>query len=208
MKILNLYAGIGGNRKLWGDEHDIVAVEWDQEKADIYRDFFPQDKVVVADAHEYLIENFRKFDFIWSSPPCKSHSRMKNVAIHKDQVSPEYPDFRLYEEVVLLEKHFSGDWVVENVEPYYEPFMKPQKAGRHTFWSNFSIPDGEFKQVGNNQSISELEKKYGVSLKSYTIGHDKKKEMLRNMVDPNLGLHVLKSRSRKQQTIQEVVSSR
>ena len=22
LKILNLYAGIGGNRKLWGDEHD------------------------------------------------------------------------------------------------------------------------------------------------------------------------------------------
>ena len=27
MKILNLYAGIGGNRKLWGDEHEITAVE-------------------------------------------------------------------------------------------------------------------------------------------------------------------------------------
>ena len=27
MKILNLYAGIGGNRKLWGDEHEVVAVE-------------------------------------------------------------------------------------------------------------------------------------------------------------------------------------
>lgn len=27
MKILNLYAGIGGNRKLWGNEHDITAVE-------------------------------------------------------------------------------------------------------------------------------------------------------------------------------------
>ena len=26
MKILNLYAGIGGNRKLWGDV-DVVAVE-------------------------------------------------------------------------------------------------------------------------------------------------------------------------------------
>lgn len=29
MKILNLYCGIGGNRKLWGDEHEITAVEWD-----------------------------------------------------------------------------------------------------------------------------------------------------------------------------------
>lgn len=25
MKILNLYAGIGGNRKLWGDDHEITA---------------------------------------------------------------------------------------------------------------------------------------------------------------------------------------
>ena len=27
MKILNLYSGIGGNRKLWGDEHEVTAVE-------------------------------------------------------------------------------------------------------------------------------------------------------------------------------------
>lgn len=27
MKILNLYAGIGGNRKLWPDDHEITAVE-------------------------------------------------------------------------------------------------------------------------------------------------------------------------------------
>jgi len=29
MKILNLYAGIGGNRKLWGDQHQVTAVEYD-----------------------------------------------------------------------------------------------------------------------------------------------------------------------------------
>jgi DNA (cytosine-5)-methyltransferase 1 len=27
MKILNLYAGIGGNRKLWGDEYEVTAIE-------------------------------------------------------------------------------------------------------------------------------------------------------------------------------------
>lgn len=27
MKILNLYAGIGGNRKLWGDDHEVTVVE-------------------------------------------------------------------------------------------------------------------------------------------------------------------------------------
>ncbi|MFA5299721.1 MAG: hypothetical protein WC389_16170 [Lutibacter sp.] len=29
MKILNLYAGIGGNRKLWGNNLEITAVEWE-----------------------------------------------------------------------------------------------------------------------------------------------------------------------------------
>lgn len=29
MKILNLYAGIGGNRKLWGDEHEITDLKGD-----------------------------------------------------------------------------------------------------------------------------------------------------------------------------------
>jgi hypothetical protein len=27
MRILNLYAGIGGNRALWGDEHEVTAIE-------------------------------------------------------------------------------------------------------------------------------------------------------------------------------------
>ena len=27
MKILNLYCGIGGNRRLWGNDHEVTAVE-------------------------------------------------------------------------------------------------------------------------------------------------------------------------------------
>ena len=42
MKILNLYAGIGGNRKLWGDEHEITAIENNTSIAYIYQDFFPK----------------------------------------------------------------------------------------------------------------------------------------------------------------------
>ena len=67
MKILNLYAGIGGNRKLWGDEHEITAVEIDPEIAAIYQDFFPNDEVIVGDAHQYLLEHFKEYDFIWSN---------------------------------------------------------------------------------------------------------------------------------------------
>lgn len=54
MKILNLYAGIGGNRKLWGSRHQVTAVEKNEEIASIYKDMFPCDQVVVGDAHEYL----------------------------------------------------------------------------------------------------------------------------------------------------------
>ena len=52
MKILNLYCGIGGNRKNWGNEHEITAVENNPKIAKIYQDFFPEDKVIVADAHQ------------------------------------------------------------------------------------------------------------------------------------------------------------
>jgi len=71
IKILNLYVGIGGNRKLWGDENEITAIEWEPEIARLYSKFFPKDKMIITDAHAYLLEHFREFDFIWASPPAK-----------------------------------------------------------------------------------------------------------------------------------------
>lgn len=38
MKILNLYCGIGVNRKLWGDKHQITAVEMSEDIATVYKD--------------------------------------------------------------------------------------------------------------------------------------------------------------------------
>lgn len=87
MKILNLYAGIGGNRKLWGDEHEIIAVEYDPKIAAIYQDFFPKDKVVVGDAHQYLLDHFEEFEFIWASPPCPTHSDIRRCGVHKGHYS-------------------------------------------------------------------------------------------------------------------------
>ena len=52
MKILNIYAGIGGNRKMWGGEHEVVAVEINKDIAKIYQDNFPKDKVIVGDANK------------------------------------------------------------------------------------------------------------------------------------------------------------
>lgn len=82
---LNLYAGIGGNRHHWKGGK-VVAVEYDPKIAAVYAERFPDDDVIVGDAHEYLKENYGKFGFIWSSPPCPTHSRMwgKNR-------TPQYP---------------------------------------------------------------------------------------------------------------------
>ena len=47
MKILNLYAGIGGNRKMRGENNQITAIEDNEEIANIYRQYFPSDTVIV-----------------------------------------------------------------------------------------------------------------------------------------------------------------
>ena len=110
MKILNLYAGIGGNRKLWGDEHEIVAVENDENIAKMYQDLYPNDTVIVADAHKYLLDLIGQnlFDFIWSSPPCPTHSRMVYLLKQKNKYKLQYPDMRLYQEIILLKKFYKG----------------------------------------------------------------------------------------------------
>ena len=136
MKILNLYAGIGGNRKLWGDEHEITAVEYKPEIAKIYQEIFPNDKVIVDDAHQYLLQHYKEFDFIWSSPPCPTHSVTNNFLNSQGHV--RYPDMALYQEIIFLKHWFKGKWVVENVKSYYDPLCKPTEVERHYFWSNFS----------------------------------------------------------------------
>jgi DNA (cytosine-5)-methyltransferase 1 len=143
MRILNLYAGIGGNRKLWGDEHKVVAIEFDPNIAKIYQDFYPNDTVITVDAHKYLLEHFAEFDFIWSSPPCPTHSKLGIANIKRKKV---FPDMKLYEEILFLKHYFKGKYVVENVMSYYEPLVKPQILQRHYFWANFEIPPKGFSE--------------------------------------------------------------
>ena len=142
-KILNLYACLGGNRAKWdevADNLEVTAVELDPELAKLYQERFPNDIVIVADAHQYLLDYYKNFDFIWSSPPCPSHSRARFWAFGANGKNPVYPDMKLYEEIIFLQHHFKGQYVVENVIPYYEPFLNPLKRDRHLYWTNFNLP--------------------------------------------------------------------
>ena len=201
LKILNLYSGIGGNRKLWGDEHEITAVENNPEIAKIYQDFFPNDKVVIGDAHQYLLDHFKEFDFIWSSPPCPSHSHIrKELAVEaRGQNEPIYPDMKLYEEILLLQGFFKGKYVVENVVSWYDPLIIPQVIAKHYFWANFFINPTEIKTRGHHEGIENIEKIKGFDLSKYS-SIDKRK-ILRNCVEPETGLHIFQEAFREYKTL-------
>ena len=191
MKILNLYSGIGGNRKLWGDEDEITAVEYDAEIAKVYADYFPRDKVIVTDAHEYLLENFMNYDFIWSSPPCQSHSSQRqNLCVRFRGTKPIYPEMNLWQEIIFLQYNCTTNWVVENVKPYYKPLIEQTAyVQRHCFWSNFDIPNIELeKDMIRSAQIPQLQALYDYDLDGYKLKN--KRQVLRNCVSPKLGLHV------------------
>lgn len=192
MKILNLYAGIGGNRKNWGDEHQVTAIENDPAIAEIYQKLFPKDTVLVGDAHSFLLCGSMTFDFIWSSPPCQTHSSFRqNIGVRYRDIEPVYPDMRLYQEILFLRHNFKGNWIVENVKPYYEPLIKPDFIlQRHYFWSNFKVPPKEFaKDVIRTAQIPDLEKKHGFDLSQYQLKN--KRQVLRNCVSPEVGKYIL-----------------
>ena len=203
MKILNLYAGIGGNRKLWGNEHEITAIEYDKDIAAIYKDFFPNDEVLVEDAHEYLLNNYKDYDFIWSSPPCPTHSQIRyNIGFKANRkykkVKAVYPDLTLYQEIILLQYWFEGKYVIENTIPYYKPLIAGRKMAKHIWWTNIHCSDIEIKSRGHRggtvESLSELK---GFDLSGYKI-KDKRK-ILRNCVEPEIGLHFLKEINNEKQ---------
>ena len=211
MRILNLYAGIGGNRKLWGNEHEVTAVENVPEIAKIYQDFFPQDKVIITDAHEYLLEHFKEFDFIWSSPPCPSHSRARFWGSFGVEKTIIYPDMKLYQEILFLTHYCKNiKWIVENVKPYYEPLIKAQKVGRHLFWANFLIEDIKSKTLFfPKDSLPTLEKIYGITLPKKLNVEIDKRVILRNMVNPELGLHIFEMAFKKPQlTLNQIEKKR
>jgi len=201
MNILNLYAGIGGNRKRW-QGHDVVAVEYNPAIAKVYKQQYPDDKVIIGDAHKVLLEEYQNFDFIWSSPPCQSHSRMIRSGKNR---SPRYPDLKLYEEILHLQHNFKGFWVVENVVPYYKPLVEPNnKVGRHLFWGNFEFKVDDVKSpkgfinkttvAGAEQLKDWLNIHYEGNL--YYEGNHCPAQVLRNAVHPLIGRQILEAAER------------
>jgi DNA (cytosine-5)-methyltransferase 1 len=212
IRVLNLYAGIGGNRKLWPENVKVTSVELDPAIAEVYKHYFPNDTLIVGDAHQYLLDHYSEFDFIWASPPCTTHTRMnKNFAKTKNgigQINPRYPDMKLYQEILFLDNFFEGKYCVENVIPYYEPLIPAKQRHRHLYWCNFRIPTtskanpekemplATTRVVRKKGFIKEdsailLAKKFGFEpfdKNVYINGNHSPGQMFRNCVDPKEGL--------------------
>ncbi len=192
MKILNLYAWIGWNRKLWWNEHEITAVEYNEDIANVYKALYPNDTVIIWDAHQYLLDHYKEFDFIWSSPPCQTHSSFRhNICVRFRGTEPKYPDMQLYQQILFLKHHAECKWIVENVKPYYEPLIKPDSIlQRHYFCSNFWIPDFEFLFDNiRTAQIKALEKHHWFDLSAYKLPN--KRQILRNCVYPKVWHYIL-----------------
>jgi len=194
LKILNLYAGIGGNRANWGNTHEITAVEYDESIAQVYRDRFPEDTVIIADAHVYLLNHYKEFEFIWSSPPCQTHSSIRaNLQMKPGKISAKYLDMKLYQEIILLQNFYKGLFCVENVIPYYKPLINPTiELDRHLFWANFIIPKIKIKKkiTVAYSNIKNYEKVYNIDLSNYKFKISKK-QILRNCVNPDTAEYIL-----------------
>ena len=221
MKILNLYACLGGNRYKWNEvkeDIEVTAVELDPEAARLYQERFPNDKVIVADAHKYLLDHYKEYNFIWSSPPCPTHSKIRHQkAYYHQDTDINYPvvyaDMKLYQEIILLKHYFKGGFVVENVSPYYKPLIESKKRGRHLYWTNFNLPQdiGERKSpiisgIGVSE-VKEFSKFHNYDFALYK-GEQSRVKMARNLVDYEAGktifetyLGIQRSKDIKQTTL-------
>ena len=190
-KVLNLYACLGGNRYKWTD-CEVTAVELDEEAARLYKERFPNDTVIVADAHQYLLDHYKEFDFIWSSPPCPTHSRFQTSM--KTIRKMQYPDMKLYQEIIFLDNFFEGKYCVENVIPFYEPLVPAQKRGRHLYWTNFNLPTNLNERKNPDLArekdlINSLSEFHDYDFRKYK-GKQSVQKMARNLVDYEAGLTI------------------
>lgn len=199
-KILNLYACLGGNRYKWdevakeaGIKIQVTSVENDPELAKLYQERFPNDIVIVDDAHQYLLDHYKDFDFIWSSPPCPTHSRIQHSM--KTTRNMAYPDMKLYQEIIFLQSFYEGKYVVENVIPFYEPLIPAVKRNRHLYWTNLKLPEIISKRKNPDLSrtpkvVDALSIFHDYDFRQYKGKQDVRK-IARNLVDYEAGKTIL-----------------
>lgn len=201
-KVLNLYACFGGNRYKWDEVAKannfklvVTAVEKDPELARLYQERFPNDIVIVGDAHQYLLEHYKEFYFIWSSPPCPTHSRARywNSSNIDSTTRPVFPDMKLYEEIIFLKHYFTGKWCVENVVPFYTPLLPGFKRGRHLYWTNFNLPsvlsNRKWKDKDDVKALCDF---HQCDFTKYK-GTQRTNKIARNLVDYEAGKTILEA---------------
>jgi DNA (cytosine-5)-methyltransferase 1 len=108
----------------------------------------------------------------------------------------------LYEEIIFLQTYHKGNWVVENVVPYYTPLIQPtRRIGRHLFWSNFDFMADDVKRPKNfiasngQASAEDLKQWLGISYAGnlYYDGRHCPAQVLRNAVHPEIGRQIFES---------------
>ena len=103
---------------------------------------------------------------------------------------------KLYQEILLLNYHFKGKYVVENVIPYYEPLLHPKKRGRHLYWTNFNLPsdlgDRRFAISSAKKEVDGLCEFHDYDFRKYK-GTQPTNKIARNLVDYEAGKTILET---------------
>ena len=103
---------------------------------------------------------------------------------------------KLYEEIIFLEYHFKGKYVVENVNPYYEPMLNPKKRKRHHYWTNFILPanlsDRNDTSLVQASSIKALSEFHDYDFSKYKA-EQRRLKIARNLVDYKAGKTILET---------------
>ena len=195
LRILNAFAGIGGNRLYWDDidgvDVEVTAVEFDPAIAEAYKSRFPNDTVIVGDTKQYLLDHYKEFDFIWASPPCQTHTQIRLCGVRKGDCEPVFPDMSLWEMIIFLNTYLPKHtkFVVENVRPFYKPLILPSaEIDRHLYWSNFPISEIKIQKerIHDEVKIADFHK---LGLKD--TGIKNKIQVVRNQVNYETGKHIL-----------------
>ena len=188
LKFLDLYAGPGGAARgiqtlceKKGIAYDYTAVEIDPEIAVAHKKNNPNSKVIVADAITF-IHKIKNYDFIIACPPCTSHSKLNNMQKNKPEI-----DTSLWF-LIYHFKYNNINFLIENVNPYYEPFIEPTiKISRHCFWSSFTIKEFVYQKYYKNfryLSIEDLEEYHG--LVAPNMSREKQRKVLRSALQPSI----------------------